>query len=66
MEQIICSHQGNEIVIVAHGGVNRVILLDALGAPLDSLFRIEQDYACHNIIDYYADGRSVVVRLNAV
>jgi len=64
MQQIISSHPEGEIVIVSHGGVNRLILLDALGAPLESLMRIEQDYACHNIIDYYPDGRTSVSLLN--
>ncbi len=62
--QIIAAHSGQEVVIVAHGGVNRVILLDAIGAPLDRLFHIEQDYGCHNIIDYYPDGIAVVKKLN--
>lgn len=57
-------HQGEEIVIVAHGGVNRIILLDAIGAPLESLFSLEQDFGCLNSIDYYADGNSVVRLLN--
>lgn len=64
LEQIISSHRGDEIVIVAHGGVNRLILLDAIGAPLEHLFRLEQDYACHNIIDYYADGQTRVSLVN--
>jgi len=57
-------HRGEEILVVGHGGVNRVILLDAIGAPLSALFNIEQNYACLNIIDYYADGRAVVKLLN--
>lgn len=57
-------HQGEEIIVVAHGGVNRIILLDAIGAPLESLFSIEQDFGCLNSIDYYADGNSVVRLLN--
>lgn len=65
LRQIISSHPGGEIVIISHGGVNRLVLLDALGAPLESLMRIEQDYACHNIIDYYPDGRTSVSLLNS-
>lgn len=61
---LIEKHQGEEIVVVAHGGVNRIVLLDAIGAPLDSLFAIEQDFGCLNSIDYYADGNSVVRLLN--
>jgi len=65
VKELVAAHIGAEIVIVAHGGVNRVVLLDAIGAPLTSLFHIEQDYGCHNIIDYYDDGIAVVKRLNA-
>ena len=64
MQGLVEKHQGEEIVVVAHGGVNRIILLDAIGAPLESLFSIEQDFGCLNSIDYYADGNSVVRLLN--
>ena len=64
IKQIISAHEGEEIVIVAHGGVNRVILLDAIGAPLERLFYIEQDFGCHNIIDFYPDGIAVVKKMN--
>jgi len=62
--QIVKRHPGEELVVVAHGGVNRVILLDAIGAPLERLFHVEQDYGCLNAIDYYRDGRAVVALLN--
>ncbi len=64
IKQIVAAHVGQDVVIVAHGGVNRVILLDAVGAPLERLFHIEQDYGCHNIIDFYSDGIAVVKKLN--
>ena len=64
VKEIINAHVGGEIVLVAHGGVNRAILLDAIGASLERLFHIEQDYGCHNIIDYFTDGIAVVKRLN--
>ncbi|MEE4253884.1 MAG: alpha-ribazole phosphatase [Desulfuromusa sp.] len=64
IKQIVSDHIGGEIVVVAHGGVNRVILLDAIGAPLEKLFHIEQDFGCHNIIDFFADGYTVVQKLN--
>lgn len=64
IKRIVAAHAGREIVIVAHGGVNRVVLLDAIGAPLERLFHIEQDFGCHNIIDYYTDGIAVVKQLN--
>jgi alpha-ribazole phosphatase len=64
VRDIVARHPGEEILIVAHGGTNRVILLDAMGAPLSSLFRIEQNYACLNVVDYFSDGNPVVTLLN--
>jgi len=61
---IVERHRGEEVLVVAHGGTNRVILLNAFGAPLSSLFTIEQNYCCLNIIDYYADGKAMVKLLN--
>jgi alpha-ribazole phosphatase len=62
--QIVERHKGEEVLVVAHGGVNRIVLLNAIGAPLAGLFNIEQNYGCLNIIDYYADGRATVKLLN--
>lgn len=49
--EIIDSCDG-DIIIVSHAGVNRVILCDLLGVPLDNLFNIKQEYACVNVINY--------------
>jgi alpha-ribazole phosphatase len=62
--EIIERHNGQEVLVVGHGGVNRIILLNAIGAPLAGMFNIEQNYGCYNIIDYYADGRATVKLLN--
>lgn len=64
--EIIERHKGQEILVVGHGGVNRVVLLNAIGAPLAGMFNIEQNYGCHNIIDYYADNRATVKLLNSL
>jgi alpha-ribazole phosphatase len=61
---IVRAHRGENVLVVGHGGMNRVLLLDAIGAPLAALFNIEQKYACLNIIDYYEDGKTVVNLLN--
>jgi alpha-ribazole phosphatase len=61
---IVERHRGEDVLVVAHGGVNRVILLDAIGAPLASMFSIEQKFCAVNIIDYYADGNTVVELIN--
>ncbi len=64
IREIVENHQSEEVFLVAHGGANRIILLEALGAPPSSMFRIEQDYGCLNIIDYFEDGNPVVRLLN--
>ncbi|MBF0342904.1 MAG: histidine phosphatase family protein [Nitrospirae bacterium] len=60
---ILNKHKNESIAIVAHGGVNRVILATVLGIPLENLFRIEQDFNCINIIEFY-DDLPVVKALN--
>lgn len=57
-------HHGEAIAILAHGGVNRVILADAMGLPIENFFRIEQDFGCLNIIDYFDNGVKVIKLLN--
>ncbi|GBE37852.1 MAG TPA: histidine phosphatase family protein [Nitrospirae bacterium] len=43
------------IAIVSHGGINRIVLCHLLGIPLENIFRIEQDFAAVNIIEFYDD-----------
>lgn len=64
INDIIKRHNNESVCIVAHGGVNRVILCDAMGLPIENFFRIEQDYGCLNVIDYFDDGVKVVKLLN--
>jgi alpha-ribazole phosphatase/probable phosphoglycerate mutase len=64
IRRILQKHPNGDVALVAHGGVNRIILLDAIGAALEQAFSIEQDYGCLNIIDYLDDGLSVVRLLN--
>lgn len=62
--EIIERHRGEAVCILAHGGVNRVILSEVLGLDIRNFFRIEQDYGCLNVIEYYNDGMQVVKLLN--
>ena len=60
-ERIRAEQRGNDIIITAHGEVNRIILCKALGLDLDRMFNIHQGYGCLNIIDYFPE--STLVRL---
>lgn len=47
------------VLIVAHSGVNRVILCHVLGIPLGNLFRLGQDFSALNLIEYKCGGFAV-------
>lgn len=48
-----------DILIVAHAGVNRLLLCHVLGLPLTNIFRLYQDYGCLNIIHHDQTGYRV-------
>ncbi len=62
-QEIVGNHPGGNVAVVAHGGVNRVILSHVLGLPARHIFRIQQDYAAVNVIQY-RDGDFVVELMN--
>jgi alpha-ribazole phosphatase/probable phosphoglycerate mutase len=55
LKEIVATHPGQSLALVAHAGVNRVILCDALALSLENIFRLDQNYGCLNIIDYFPD-----------
>jgi len=63
LKEILDAHHGKNVVLVAHGGVNRVILADAMNLDLKNFFSIEQDFGCLNVIDYFP-GFAVVKLMN--
>lgn len=50
------TRQPDDILIVAHAGVNRVILCHVLGLPLSDLMRLHQDYGAMNLIEPSRSG----------
>ncbi len=59
----LVSESKRDILIVAHAGVNRMILGHLLGMPVANLFRLNQDYAGLNLIDY-SSGLPRIAALN--
>ena len=53
--QLVTRYTGN-LLVVAHAGVNRVILADLLGYELPKLFSIPQAYGCLNRIEKIDSG----------
>ncbi len=62
--KLVSFHPDQSIAMLLHGGVNRVIIADALGMDMLNLFRIDQAFGALNIIDYHENGMAVVRLLN--
>ena len=60
-EAIVARHAGERVLVVAHGGPNRIVLCRALGLPLDRILMLGQDYAGLSVLE--AGGRGWVLRL---
>jgi probable phosphoglycerate mutase len=54
----------NHLLVVAHGGVNRIILGQALELDLKAIGTLEQDPGCINILDVDGEGNWIVRLMN--
>jgi probable phosphoglycerate mutase len=59
---VIAWEDWDNLLLVAHGGVNRALLCWALGAPLAAFPVFEQDSCCLNIIDIDVAADGAIVR----
>jgi alpha-ribazole phosphatase len=59
LSSILPRHAGKSIAVVTHAGVVRILLAHALGIPDSHIFRLAQDYAAVNRIDYDDHGATV-------
>ncbi|MCF8061888.1 MAG: histidine phosphatase family protein [Deltaproteobacteria bacterium] len=59
MKAVLEKREGEDILLVAHGLVNRVLICDALGLDFSRIFVLHQGYGCLNIIDYFSDAALV-------
>jgi alpha-ribazole phosphatase len=64
LDQLLASRDGDDVALIAHGGVCRAIIGSALGMPMKNWLCLAQDYGCLNVIDWY-DGRPLLVSLNS-
>ena len=59
--EIRARHAGNAVAVVAHAGVLRVVLADALGLTDGALFRLDQAHGGVSVVDWL--GETPVVRV---
>jgi probable phosphoglycerate mutase len=57
----IATEVAGPILVVAHAGVNRLILCDILGMQPENLFMIEQNYGCLNMIRRTNSGDRIIL-----
>jgi alpha-ribazole phosphatase len=64
LNSILASNHDRDILMVAHKGVNRVILCHLLELDLSNVFIFQQDYGCLNVIDFFPDNTKVIKLIN--
>jgi broad specificity phosphatase PhoE len=62
--ELLADRRWRQLLVVAHGGVNRVLLTHALGLPLHGFGVLEQDPGCINILDVDDAGRWLIRLVN--
>jgi probable phosphoglycerate mutase len=63
-DRVVASYPGQSVLVVSHVTPIKVMLRDAIGAPLDAVFRLHLDPASMSVIDWYADRPGVVRLMN--
>lgn len=65
LNELLAKHEGDTILIVAHGAVLRTLLAAALHMPLEYLWSIRQFNTAVNIVRYEANANPTVELLNS-
>jgi probable phosphoglycerate mutase len=60
----IAAHPGETLVVVSHVTPIKSMLRDAIGAPLDAIYRLHLDPASMSVIDWFEDRPGVVRLMN--
>ncbi|MFI7134044.1 bifunctional RNase H/acid phosphatase [Nonomuraea sp. NPDC050153] len=63
-ERLVERYEGRTVLAISHVTPIKMLLRQALLAPLESLYRMHLDVACLSLIEYYADGPAVVKSFN--
>ncbi|CAB3853332.1 histidine phosphatase family protein [Achromobacter denitrificans] len=63
LRKMLSEHPNDQVVLVGHDSINRVMLLHALGLPLSHYWRVRQDPCCVNEVQIGSDG-CTILRIN--
>ncbi len=64
IKKIVEKHEGENVLVVTHGGVIRSIVGSVLEMDLNKYWRLRLDNACLNIIDFPAWGKGILMLFN--
>jgi ribonuclease H / adenosylcobalamin/alpha-ribazole phosphatase len=64
-DRLLEEHAGRTVLAVSHVTPIKVLVADALGAPLESVFRMELAPASLTVVSFYADGQASLRMFNA-
>jgi probable phosphoglycerate mutase len=65
LEKVLADHAGQTVLAVSHVTPIKVLVAHALGAPLESVFRMELAPASVTVLSFYDDGRASLRMFNA-
>jgi probable phosphoglycerate mutase len=64
-DRLLEQNTGRTVLAVSHVTPIKVLVADALGAPLESVFRMELAPASVTVVSFYADGQASLRMFNA-
>ncbi|HDS15583.1 MAG TPA: histidine phosphatase family protein [Proteobacteria bacterium] len=60
-DQLVKQHRSEAIAVIAHGGINLLLLTRALGLSSQSIFSFAQDFGCINQLQIGSDFTRVIM-----
>lgn len=64
VKKIVATHPDGNVIIVTHGGAIRSIVGSVLGMDLNKYWRLRQDNACLNIVDFPEWEKGILTLFN--
>jgi probable phosphoglycerate mutase len=65
LERLLAEFAGRTVLVVSHVTPIKVLVARAIGAPLDSVHRMEMAPASVSVLSFFDDGRAVLRMFNA-
>ena len=59
LERVRAAHEGRTVVVLSHVTPIKILVSNALGAPLDNVFRMELSPASVSVVSYYPEEQGV-------